>query len=109
MSDITDPADRLGWAGDGSGKDFVTALEKRYTAGFTPVGVTPDSGGFTPPAVTQIDNFAWRYAAVCVLVVQLLWPERYVAKPDDPFLHTSDPAREIARLIFAAAGIEPGA
>ena len=91
---ITDPADRLGWAGDGSGKEFVSALEKRYI----------DLPGLY---VVHVNDFAERYGNVCDLVVQLLWPERYGANPDDPFQHTSDPAREITRLIFHAAGIVP--
>ena len=93
---ITDPADRLGWAGDGSGEEFVKALEERYC-------------GLTPAEPAPVADFDSRYAAVCDLAVQLLWPERYQATPDDPFLHTSDPARAIARLFFVAAGIEPDA
>jgi hypothetical protein len=92
LTQITDPADRLGWAGDGSGKEFVTALEKRYETG---------------PIAMAIPDFAERYGNICDLMVQLLWPERYGASPDDPFLHTSDPARAIARLICRAAGIDP--
>lgn len=93
---ITDPADRIGWAGDGSGKELVEALEKRY-------GTQPPK-----PFTVGPEDFAHRYGNVCDLIVQLLWPEHYGAKPDDPFLHTSDPARAIARLIFQAAGIKEG-
>jgi hypothetical protein len=89
---ITDPADRLGWARDGSGREFVEAIEKRY--GTAPI---------------TIPDFAERYTNVCDLIVQLLWPERYGVRPDDPFMNTSDPAREIARLFFRAAGLEPEA
>jgi hypothetical protein len=85
---ITDPADRLS-------EDFVRALEKRYERldGIDPIGTDPD-------------DFAARYGNICDLIVQLLWPEQYRVGPDDPLMHTSTPARQIARLVFLAAGIE---
>jgi hypothetical protein len=92
---ITDPADRLGMTADylDGYLEFIAALEKRYA----------DSGAIR----TQVPDFAERYANVCDLIVQLLWPEGYGAAPDDPFMHTSEPAREIARLIFHAAALDP--
>jgi len=84
MPKITDPADRLG-------AEFAAALEKRYAG--------------TSPAIT-VPDMADRYANVCDLVVQLLWPELYGTGTGDPLFHTSAPAREIARLIFYAAGID---
>jgi hypothetical protein len=84
MTLITDPADRLD---DGA---FAAALEKRY-----------ESVAWRVPA------FAERYANVCDLACQLLWPEKYGTDPADDYQHTSDPARAIARLFFTAAGIVP--
>lgn len=83
---IADPADRL------NDPEFVAALEKRYGAQFDILLPVPD--------------FAERYSSVCDLVCQLLWPEKYGTGPGDPISHTSDPARTIARLIFAAAALE---
>jgi hypothetical protein len=83
MPKITDPADRLG-------AEFDAALEKRYA----------------DIATATVPDIADRYANVCDLMVQLLWPERYGTGTDDPLFHTSAPARAIARLIFHAAGID---
>jgi hypothetical protein len=95
MTDITDPASRLGLTADSRPdyREFIAALEKRYHPGSATPIIVPD--------------MAERYGNVCDLIVQLLWPEGYDASPDDPFLHTSAPAREIARLIFHAAALEP--
>ena len=92
---IRDPADRLGLTADymDGYLDFIAALEKRYA----------ESGAIR----MQIPDMAERYANVCDLIIQLLWPEGYAANPGDPFMHTSEPAREIARLIFHAAALEP--
>jgi len=83
---VIDPADRLT-------PEFLAALRDRYAGAAPPLVL--DSG----------DGAAERYAAVCDLVVQLLWPEAYGTGPGDPAMHTSDPARVIASLFFAAAGL----
>lgn len=87
MSFITDPADRLT-------DEFVRALTNRYS-------------GSIPPIRNNLDEFADRYANVCDLVVQLLWAERYGTDVDDPYHHTSEPARRIAALICEAVGLTP--
>jgi hypothetical protein len=84
---IADPADRLS-------KEFIEALDERLC-------------NLADAKEVQVGDFDSRYAAVCDLVVQLLWPEHYGTGPDDPNMHTSAPARQIARLFFIAAGIEP--
>jgi hypothetical protein len=81
---ITDPADRMT-------ADFIAALESRY-ADVTPVYL-------------GVEDFAARYARACDAVVQMLWPEKYGTNPADPLGHTSDPARAIARVMFAAVGL----
>jgi hypothetical protein len=87
---IPDPADRL------TDHVFAKTLEGRYARldGIDPIGV-------------DMEDFAERYARVCDLVVQLLWAEPYGVSPADPVMHTSAPARQIARLFFLAAGLEP--
>ena len=89
--DIPDPAARISGTLPGS-TEHAKALEDRYETG---------------PIAMAVPHFAERYGNVCDLIVQLLWPEIYGATPDDPYQHTSQPARDIARLIFHAAGIEP--
>jgi hypothetical protein len=84
---ITDPADRLN-------DEFVKALEKRYC-------------NMGEHDTLEAPDFTDRYAKVCDLVVQLLWPEKYGTWPADPAGHTSGPARAIARLFFIAAEITP--
>lgn len=88
MTQITDPAERI------ADSEFVKALEERYCY-------------MGEHDTLEAPDFAERYANVCDLIVQLLWPEKYGTDPDDPAGHTSDPARAIARLFFIAAEITP--
>lgn len=86
---IPDPAGRFGRPPvDAPSGDFARALGKRYD-----------------PAPAWVPDLSDRYGNVCDLVIQLLWPEKYATGPGDPHLHTSTPARQIANLIFQAAGI----
>jgi hypothetical protein len=95
MTQILDPADRLDEA-------FVQALVRRYSAdGPLYSGTTGERP--LPVKIAEADE---RYANVCDVVVQLLWPEKYGTGVDDDARHTSDPARRIAALIFEAAGID---
>jgi hypothetical protein len=87
MKPITDPAVRLN-------DEFVQALASRYA------GSVPPLRSLSP------DDFAVRYANLCDLVVQLLWPEQYGTGVDDPNRHTSEPARRITALILEAAGVD---
>lgn len=96
---IDDPADRLG------DDAFVQALAKRYSqAGVLYARMPGDLP--TPAPIGDEADMDERFANVCDLIVQLLWPEKYGTGVDDPVRHTSDPARRIAALIFEAAGIE---
>jgi hypothetical protein len=84
---IRDPAERITSA-------LVTALARRYEGGL-------------PPITVPSDDYAARFTAVCDAVVQVLWPERYHTDPADEEWHTSTPARAIAGIMLAAAGITP--
>jgi hypothetical protein len=83
---IPDPADRL------LDPAFLAALRSRY-----------EGMGTRVPAIGR--NFPSQFADACDLVVQLLWPETYGTDPDDPVLHTSDPARQIAHLFCDVLGV----
>jgi hypothetical protein len=80
---IRDPADRITPA-------LADALARRY------------SGGLPPIAASDYDE---RFTAVCDAVIQVLWPEKYGTGPADPDWHTSAPARAIASVMLAAAGL----
>lgn len=82
---IPDPAGRLT-------PEFLAALRERYE-------------GMGARDATLPGNFPPNFADACDLVVQLLWPEMYGTDPEDPNLHTSDPARQIARLFCDVLGV----
>lgn len=84
---IPDPADRLT-------PEFLAALRGRYEG----MGARDTANG---------KGFPSAFADACDLVTQLLWPEMYGTDPDDPNLHTSDPARQIAHLFCEVLGVSP--
>lgn len=90
MNPITDPAVRLN-------DEFVKALVERYEQYADGARKTELDPG----------DYSERFANVCDLVVQLLWPEKYGTGTSDPHRHTSDPARTIAGLMMTAAGLQP--
>jgi hypothetical protein len=87
MKPITDPAVRLN-------DEFVQALASRYA------GSVPPLRSLSP------DDFAVRYANLCDLVVQLLWPEQYGRRRHGPNLDNNGGAD--MELILAAAACDGG-
>jgi hypothetical protein len=86
---IADPADMLT-------PELADEIARRYRGEVVPIACPPD-------------DYAERFAAVCDAVIQVLWAEQYETDTTDPGWHTSDPARAVAGVMLAAAGITPDA
>lgn len=82
-------------------RSYVEALIQRYRS--TYVG-PPDADG--PPAIL-LDGDTWNFvfSAMCDAASQLLFADTYNIDPDDEMFHTSNPARQVARVLMEAAGL----
>lgn len=89
---IEDPAGRMT-------PEFTEALRQRYGESLAAAG--------SARIRLDFDDLATRFAFVCDLVAQILYPDQMGTGPDDPMFHTDEACRAIALAFFEAAGFEP--